>query len=59
MTKGQINRIGQNLLKAIQEKYEFEFEDEKLIDLAKKVKIIVDDKAKYTDWSSKSNIRAR
>ena len=47
-----------DILKAIQEKYNFEFEDEKLIDLAKKVKIIVDDKAKYTDWSSKSDIRA-
>lgn len=32
--------------------------DEKLIDLAKKVKAVVDDKAKYTDWSSKSDIKA-
>lgn len=32
--------------------------DEKLIDLAKKVKDVVDDKTKYTDWSSKSDIKA-
>ena len=40
------------------DKYGFEFSEEKIIDLAKKVKVAVDDKAKYTDWSSKSNIKA-
>lgn len=47
-----------DILKAIRDKYEFEYADEKLILLAKKIKEIVDDKAKYTDWSSKSNIKA-
>jgi type I restriction enzyme R subunit len=47
-----------DILKAIQEKYQFEYPEEKLIDLAKKVKAIVDDKSKYTDWSSKSDIKA-
>lgn len=47
-----------DILKAIRDKYKFEYPEEKLIDLAKKVKIAVDDKAKYTDWSSKSNIKA-
>ena len=47
-----------DILKAIQEKYGFEYSNEKLIDLAKKVKIIVDDKSKYTDWSSKNDIKA-
>lgn len=47
-----------DILKAIQQKYRFEYSDEKLIDLAKKVKAVVDDKAKYTDWSSKSDIKA-
>lgn len=47
-----------DILKAIQQKYGFEYSDEKLVDLAKKVKAVVDDKAKYTDWSSKSNIKA-
>lgn len=47
-----------DILKAIRDKYEFEYSDDKLIALAKKIKEIVDDKAKYTDWSSKSNIKA-
>lgn len=47
-----------DILKAIRDKYKFEYPEEKLVDLAKKVKIAVDDKAKYTDWSSKSNIKA-
>lgn len=47
-----------DILKAIRDKYGFEFSEEKIIDLAKKVKVVVDDKAKYIDWSSKSNIKA-
>lgn len=47
-----------DILKAIRDKYGFEFPEEKIIDLAKKVKVAVDDKAKYTDWASKSNIKA-
>ncbi len=40
-----------DILKAIAEKYKFEYPEDKLIALSKAVKIIVDDKAKYTDWS--------
>ena len=47
-----------DILKAIKEKYSFDYSDEKLIELAKKVKAVVDDKAKYTDWSSKNDIKA-
>ncbi len=47
-----------DILKAIRDKYGFKYDDAKLIELAKKVKATVDDKAKYTDWSSKSNIKA-
>lgn len=47
-----------DISKAIREKYSFDYSDEKLIGLAKKVKAVVDDKAKYTDWSSKSDIKA-
>ena len=51
-------KVFYDILKAIRDKYGFEFSEEKIIDLAKKVKVVVDDKAKYTDWSSKSNIKA-
>ena len=47
-----------DILKAIAEKYKFEYPDDKLITLAQAVKTIVDDKAKYTDWSQRNDIKA-
>ena len=47
-----------DILKAIRDKYQFEYEDKKLIALSKKVKEIVEDKSKYIDWSSKLDIKA-
>jgi len=47
-----------DILKSLAEKYDFTYPHEKLIFLAKEVKIIVDDKAKYTDWSQKDDIKA-
>lgn len=47
-----------DILKAISEKYEFEYPHEKLIQLSQDVKKIVDDKAKYTDWSHRDDIKA-
>lgn len=47
-----------DILKAIRDKYKFIYDDNRLIDLSKKVKKVVDNKAKYTDWSSRDDIRA-
>ena len=47
-----------DILKSVAEKYKFEYPEEKLILLAQEVKSIVDDKAKYTDWSKKADIKA-
>jgi type I restriction enzyme R subunit len=47
-----------DILKELARKYEFEYPDEKLIPLAQKVKDVVDDKAKYTDWSKRTDIKA-
>jgi type I restriction enzyme R subunit len=47
-----------DILKAIAEKYKFDFPHEELIALSKEVKVIVDDKAKYTDWSERDDIKA-
>ncbi len=47
-----------DILKSIRDKYNFDYPEEKLIDLAKRVKSVVDDKVKHTDWSSKSDIKA-
>lgn len=47
-----------DILKALTVKYDFEYSDEKLLHLAKEVKTVVDDKAKYTDWSKRADIKA-
>ena len=47
-----------DILKSLMIKYDFEYPEDKLLDLAKKVKVIVDDKAKYTDWSRRDDIKA-
>ena len=39
-------------------KYDFEYPEDKLIHLAREVKKVVDDKAKYTDWSRRDDIKA-
>ncbi len=47
-----------DILKAIAVKYEFDYPEEKLIALSQAVKIVVDDKAKYTDWAQRDDIKA-
>ena len=47
-----------DILKALAIKYDFEYPEDKLILLAQKVKGVVDDKAKYTDWSKRDDIKA-
>ena len=47
-----------DILKELAIKYDFTYPEDKLIELAKAVKVIVDDKAKYTDWSQRGDIKA-
>lgn len=47
-----------DILATIAKKYEFEYPDDKLIVLSRAVKKVVDDKAKYTDWSQREDIKA-
>ena len=47
-----------DILKSLANKYEFEYPEDKLITLAKAVKEVVDDKAKYTDWNQRADIKA-
>ena len=47
-----------DILKAIAKKYEFDYPEEKLITLCQEIKKIVEDKAKYTDWSHREDIKA-
>ncbi|HHT9079064.1 TPA: type I restriction endonuclease subunit R [Flavobacterium psychrophilum] len=47
-----------DILKAIAIKFKFDYPEDKLIKLSKDVKKVVDDKAKYTDWSQRDDIKA-
>ncbi len=47
-----------DILKAVAEKHNFEYPHDKLIKLSKEIKAIVDDKAKYTDWATRDDIKA-
>lgn len=47
-----------DILKSVARKYEFEYPDDKMIALSKRIKLIVDDKSKYTDWASREDIKA-
>ncbi len=47
-----------DILKAISIRYDFMYPEGKLIALSKAVKVIVDDKARYTDWSQREDIKA-
>lgn len=47
-----------DILKSLAIKYDFVYPEDKLILLAQKVKVVVDDKAKYTDWSKREDIKA-
>lgn len=47
-----------DILKTIAIKYDFSYPEDKLIALSKEVKIVVDDKSKYTDWNIREDIKA-
>jgi len=47
-----------DILKELAHKYDFDYPEDKLLNLAKEVKKVVDDKAQYTDWSERADIKA-
>ena len=47
-----------DILKQLAAKYDFTYPEDKLITLSKAVKVVVDDKVKYTDWSQRDDIKA-
>lgn len=47
-----------DILKAVSKKYKFDYPENKMIELSKHIKRIVDNKAKYTDWSAREDIKA-
>ena len=47
-----------DILKELTKRYDFNYPDDRLVLLAREVKKVVDDKAKYTDWSQRDDIKA-
>jgi len=47
-----------DILISLAQKYDFTYPEDKLTDLAKEVKKVIDDKAKYTDWNKRDDIKA-
>ena len=47
-----------DILKAIAKQFGFEYPENKLLKLAAEIKKIVADKSKYTDWSTRDDIKA-
>lgn len=47
-----------DILKEIARKYNFDYPEDNLIKLSQEIKAIVDDKARYTDWAQRENIKA-
>lgn len=47
-----------DILKAVALRYQFAYEEERLLALAADVKAVVDDKTKYPDWNNRQDIKA-
>jgi type I restriction enzyme R subunit len=47
-----------DILKSLAKKYDFDYPDDNLKVLSQKVKNVVDDVTKYTDWSKRADIKA-
>ncbi len=47
-----------DILKSLSVKYDFEYPDDKMIELAKKAKEVVDGIASFPDWSQRASIKA-
>lgn len=55
---GYEEKVFYDILLAVSKKYEFKYLDDKMIALSKEIQVVVDDKEKYTDWSTREDIKA-
>jgi len=47
-----------DILLSLANKYDFNYPEDKLLDLSKEVRRVIDDKAKYTGWNKRNDIKA-
>ena len=45
-------------MEAVAKKHNFKYPHDKMIELSKRIKKIVDDKSRYTDWATREDIKA-
>lgn len=46
-----------DILIKVRDTHEFKYDDDKCVELAKKIKELVDDKARYADWATRDDIK--
>ncbi|MFN7600823.1 MAG: type I restriction enzyme endonuclease domain-containing protein, partial [Bacteroidota bacterium] len=47
-----------DILKELCKKYDFTYPEDKLLDLSKAIKVIVDNQAKFPDWNKRDDIKS-
>ena len=47
-----------DILKMLREKYHFEYPEDKMIELSKRIKDLVDSQSQFPDWDKKDDIKA-
>ena len=52
-------KVFYDILRDIRDKHKFEYADEKCIELARKIKALIDDSSVYADWLNNNNIRSQ
>lgn len=47
-----------DILKGLAHKYDFDYPEDNLLHFSREVKLVVEDKARYTDWNQREDIKA-
>jgi type I restriction enzyme R subunit len=50
-------KVFYDILIAVRDNHQFQYAEEKCVSLAKKIKVLVDEKSQYTDWSVRDDIK--
>ena len=52
-------KVFYDILVKVRDEHEFDYEDEKCIELAREIKKLVDDNSKYADWLTRNDIKSQ
>ena len=48
-----------DILSVAAKKFKFEYPEDKMLELSREIKAVVDDKSKYTDWATRESMQDR